>query len=61
MSPSFWAEQLKNEVDMAYYGKDTSATDLVSETVNLRYMFDIQLEESCRQFHVYSQTRYRNL
>ena len=37
------------------------AFDLVPETVNLRYMFDIQLEESCRQFHVYSQTRYINL
>ena len=61
MSPSFGAEQLKNEVDVACYRKDTSATDLVSETVNLRYMFDIQLEESCRQFHVYSQTRYINL
>lgn len=35
MSPRFWGEQLKNDVDMAYDGKDTSGADLISEIMNL--------------------------
>ena len=35
MSPRFWGEQLKNEVGMAYDGKDTSGKDLISEIMNL--------------------------
>lgn len=39
MSQHFGVEQLKNEVDIDYDGKDTSGADLVSEIMDSSYLF----------------------
>lgn len=44
----------KNEVDIDCDGKDTSGAHLVSEIMNLSYLFDIRLEEPGRQLDLYS-------
>lgn len=49
------------EIDIDYYGKDTSEAHLVSEIMNLRYLFDIQLEEPGRQLDLYNQAGAINL
>lgn len=58
----FWGWAIwKKKVDIDCDGENSSGADLVSEIMNLRYLFDIQLEEQGRQLDVYSQIGDINL